>query len=345
MKAFGRMKGPRGMKASGRMKEPRERKVAGRMEVSERLEDLGGMKDSERMEGSGEMKGSGRMKDSEKMEVPKRMKASGKEGGPEKEQGTRKQRRPIGVRTPLALSLVAAVLLVFSAANSSRAALTYYSENYSAEFQMFDIGVTLLENGEEVSWRNYTQKDDVWQEGGGELLTHLLDGEAGGKIQPGKAYGEKLSVRNSGSIDQYVRVTLYRYWEDKDGNRVTDVPPGLIELGLAGDGWVEDPSAGTEERVVLYYTGILPAGQETPALSETLTIKEEAAFMTAGRGGQGSEGTDGGSGNSPAYRYNALRFVLEAEVNAVQTHNAEDAIKSAWGVDVSVGADGSLRLK
>ena len=156
---------------------------------------------------------------------------------------------------------------------------------------------------------------------------------------------EELSVRNSGSIDQYVRVTLYRYWEDKDGNRVTDAPPELIELGLAGNGWVEDPSAGTEERMVLYYTGILPAGQETPALSETLTIREEAAFMTAGRGVQGSEGTDGGSGNSPAYRYNALRFVLEAEVNAVQTHNAEDAIKSAWGVDVSVGTDGSISLR
>ena len=285
------------------------------------------------------MKAFGRMKG------PRGMKASGKEGRPEKEPGTRKQKKAMGVRTPLALSLAAAILLVFSAANSSRAALTYYSENYSAEFQMFDIGVTLLENGEEVSWRNYTQKDDVWQEGGGGLLTHLLDGEAGGKIQPGKAYGEKLSVRNSGSIDQYVRVTLYRYWEDKDGNRVTDVSPGLIELELAGNGWVEDPSAGTEERVVLYYTGILPAGQETPALSKTLTIKEEAAFMTAGGDGQGNEGTGGGSGNRPAYRYNGLRFVLEAEVNAVQTHNAEDAIKSAWGVDVSVGTDGSISLR
>lgn len=285
------------------------------------------------------MKAFGRMKG------PRGMKASGKEGRPEKEPGTRKQKKAMGVRTPLALSLAAAILLVFSAANSSRAALTYYSENYSAEFQMFDIGVTLLENGEEVSWRNYTQKDDVWQEGGGGLLTHLLDGEAGGKIQPGKAYGEKLSVRNSGSIDQYVRVTLYRYWEDKGGNRVTDVSPGLIELELAGNGWVEDPSAGTEERVVLYYTGILPAGQETPALSKTLTIKEEAAFMTAGGDGQGNEGTGGGSGNRPAYRYNGLRFVLEAEVNAVQTHNAEDAIKSAWGVDVSVGTDGSISLR
>ena len=42
-----------------------------------------------------------------------------------------------GVRTAWVLFTAAAVLLLFSAANSSRAALTYYSENYSAEFQMF----------------------------------------------------------------------------------------------------------------------------------------------------------------------------------------------------------------
>ena len=76
---------------------------------------------------------------------------------------------------------------------------------------------------------------------------------------------------------------------------------------------------------MLYYTGIVPAGGQTPALSDTLTIKGGTGLMLADRDG--------------------LRFMLEAEVNAVQTHNAEDAIKSAWGVDVSVGADGSLSLK
>ena len=250
-----------------------------------------------------------------------------------------------GVRTAWGIFTAAAVLLLFSAANSSRAALTYYSENYSAEFQMFDIGVTLLENGNEASWRNYTQKDDVWQEGGGELLSHLLDGEAGGKIQPGKAYSEELSVRNSGSIDEYVRVILYCYWEDKDGNRVTDVSPGLIELGLTGNGWVEDASASTEERKVVYYTGILPAGQQTPALSDTLTINEKAALMMSGGEGREEAGDNGSTGQATAYGYDGLRFVLEAEVNAVQTHNAEDAIKSAWGVDVSVGANGNLNLR
>lgn len=243
------------------------------------------------------------------------------------------------------LSGLALALLLFGAAGSSRAALTYYSENYSAQFRMFDIGVTLLENGREVSWRNYAQKDDQWQEGGGELLSGLLDGETDGKIRPGKAYEEKLSVRNSGSIDEYVRVVIYRYWEDKDGNRVTDVSPGLIDLGLPGNGWVEDVTASTEERIVLYYTGILPAGGETTALSDTLTIKEDAAVMMAEGAAGGQELADAETrSDSGAYSYHGLRFVLEAEVNAVQTHNAEDAIKSAWGVDVSVGADGSLNL-
>lgn len=253
------------------------------------------------------------------------MKGSERKGKLRKEKGIPRRKTAKRARIPLVLSLAAALLLVFSAANSSRAALTYYSENYSAEFQMFDIGVTLLENGNEVSWRNYARKDDEWQEGGGELLSSLLDGENGGKIQPGKAYSEELSVRNSGSIDEYVRVAIYRYWEDGDGNRVMDVSPELIDLELTGNGWVEDLYASTEERTVLYYTGIVPAGGQTPALSDTLTIKGGTGLVLADRDG--------------------LRFMLEAEVNAVQTHNAEDAIKSAWGVDVSVGADGSLSLK
>ena len=45
------------------------------------------------------------------------------------------------------------------------------------------------------------------------------------------------------------------------------------------------------------------------------------------------------------YDYDGASFVVEAEVDAVQTHNAQSAIKSAWGVDVEVGADGTLRLR
>ena len=36
------------------------------------------------------------------------------------------------------------------------------------------------------------------------------------------------------------------------------------------------------------------------------------------------------------YTYDGYTFTLEAEVDAIQTHNAKDAIKSAWGIDVNV---------
>ena len=36
------------------------------------------------------------------------------------------------------------------------------------------------------------------------------------------------------------------------------------------------------------------------------------------------------------YSYDGLKFVLEAEAEGVQTHNAQDAIHSAWGRKVTI---------
>jgi hypothetical protein len=35
------------------------------------------------------------------------------------------------------------------------------------------------------------------------------------------------------------------------------------------------------------------------------------------------------------YKYDGVEFHVDVEVDAVQTHNAEDAIRSAWGVEAS----------
>ena len=43
------------------------------------------------------------------------------------------------------------------------------------------------------------------------------------------------------------------------------------------------------------------------------------------------------------YDYDGLQFCVEASVDAVQEHNAEDAILSAWGRKVSI-SNGSLSL-
>ena len=53
------------------------------------------------------------------------------------------------------LLAVAVVLLLCSTIGSTRAALTYYSENYTAEITVSQIGVSLLENGDIVTRRDY----------------------------------------------------------------------------------------------------------------------------------------------------------------------------------------------
>lgn len=273
--------------------------------------------------------------------------------------------RSKGAYTTWLLFGTAVLLLLGSVAGSSQAALTYYSENYSAELRMFDIGVTLMENGKEVSWRNYTQKDDEWDEGGSALLTYLLNNQEDGKetygeIQPGRQYEEELCVKNTGNIDQYVRVMIYRYWVDapKEGEdpipveereKRRDISPEWIRLNpwIEKDkmpsefqGWVLDENASTKERTVLYYTGILKTGDVSLPFADKLAIDKEVAKKVTI-----TETVDGNYKTiTMTYDYDGVEFVLEIDVDAVQTHNADDAIRSAWGVDVTVDADGNLRL-
>lgn len=251
------------------------------------------------------------------------------------------ERKKHGPLAALALLAAAAVLLAISGTQTARAALTYFSQDYAAQVQMYDIGVTLIENGQDVSWRNYTRRDDVWNETTGTLLQSLLP--AGEQLQLGRSYPEAIAVRNTGSIDQYVRVKLYTYWTNADGSKNTELSPDWIDLHLtAGSGWVEDTSARTAERRVLYYTNILPTGAAAPALSDTLTINDGlAAKVTETR----ATNAAGQTVITTTYDYDGVQFNLEAEVDAVQTHNAADAILSAWGVRVNITDDGRLSLQ
>lgn len=240
---------------------------------------------------------------------------------------------------PALLLSASAVLLLLSTVGSTRAALTYYSENYAVEVTVSSIGVSLLENGEMVSYRNYDK--DKWNEGGGELLAHML--EEGEELTPGKSYEEVLAVANSGAIDSYVRVILNKSWLDSEGKVDTTLSPDLVDLNLQlGNGWIEDEAASTSERTVLYYTGILPSGQSTPAFSDTLKVNPE---ITAKVTEEITTDAKGYQTITTTYTYDDYRFQLDAEVDAVQTHNAQDAIKSAWGIDVDIAADGSLSLR
>ncbi len=240
---------------------------------------------------------------------------------------------------PILLLCASVGLLLLSTVGSARAALTYYSENYAMEVTVSSIGVTLEENGEPVSYRNYIE-DDWSDSGSGQLLQHMLE-ETEGKLVPGRHYREALSVTNSGAIDSYVRVVLFRSWRDADRRKDTELSPELIGIHLTQDsGWILDEEASTPERLVLYYTKVLPVGGSTPALCDSLSVSPEifsAVTETVTETGEGKR-------IAMAYQYDGYWMSLEAEADAVQTHNAAEAIKSAWGVDVDVSEDGSLSL-
>jgi hypothetical protein len=243
------------------------------------------------------------------------------------------------------LFALAVVLLLGSSVGGARAALTYYSETYSSRLQMYDIGVTLNENGNAVSWRDYNaDSNGTWSQTSGVLLADMLG--QGENVVLGKAYPEAISVTNSGTIDEYVRVSLYTYWLDKDGNKMQELSPALIQLHLLCDqtgydnGWLLDEAATTAERTVLYYRSILPAGTTSVPLSDTLTVDG----LVASKVTQETKTEGGYTTIVTTYDYDGVQFQLEARVDAVQTHNAADAIWSAWGRRVSV-SDGALSLE
>lgn len=233
-------------------------------------------------------------------------------------------------KKPALVLTAAALLLVGSTVGSTRAALTYYSENYSAQMNMQSIGVSLLENDKVVSSRDYVSNNEWKGTSQGTLLTNLLGKDE--TFTPGKKYNEAISVKNSGTIDTFVRVIITKSWQDEEGNKYTNLSPDLIELNfLTDNGWQIAKDQSTTERTVLYYTKAVAAGDSTPALSDTLRIKPSIAKDV-------TKHVDGNT-ITYTYKYNGYTFHIDAEVDAVQTHNAKDAIKSAWGVDVNVSDD------
>ena len=216
------------------------------------------------------------------------------------------------------LLIAAIVILAFSTVQTSRAALNYVSENYVVGISMKNIDIQILENGTAVS-------------GNDGLLTWMGENET---VIPGKHYDERIALKNSGTIDEYVRATVYRYWE-KDGVKQTNLDPNLIGLKI-GDDWVEDSESATAERRVFYYSQKQGPESITSNLIEGIIVDGMLPIKV-------SQTTEGNT-IITNYDYDGLRFVIEVEANAVQTHNAESAIKSAWGIAVKINEDGSLSL-
>ena len=249
-----------------------------------------------------------------------------------------KKRKKSFPKITVLLLAASAVLLVGSGVGSARAALTYYSENYSAQMNMQSIGVSLVENDAVVSSRDYVSDNEWSGSTEGTLLANMLGEDE--KFTPGKRYNEAISVKNSGNIDTFVRVILTRSWQDAEGKKNTSLSPDLIELNyLTDNGWVIADDQSTPERTVLYYSKLLNSGETSKAFADTLSIDPQVATKVT----QTTATENGYTTITTTYDYDGLQFCVEASVDAVQEHNAEDAILSAWGRKVSI-SNGSLSL-
>ena len=256
-------------------------------------------------------------------------------------------------RLPILLAVIAIAALIASTVGGARAALTIKSDEYETQFEMYHIGITLNENGKPLAWRNY--RDEAWyvdtptyKNGRATLLGNMqtMDGEPAEDFAYGTMYKEELSVTNSGAIDEYVRVTVRKYWQDESGEEMTkntDLDPSMIDLHLTeGSGWIEDTTLNDPERTVLYYTKPLKIGEVSPLFADTLTVSGDVKKHVT----QTTETKDDGTVVvKNTYTYDGVTFCIDVEADGVQTHNAEDAISSAWGRAVDIDESGTLSFK
>lgn len=245
------------------------------------------------------------------------------------------------------LFLLALVLLSVGTIGGTQAALSIRSRDYDTSFDMDHIGVALWENGGKVAERTFqdvvngkpiepTSKD----------LTLDLGNDA--EILIGKQYPFSLQAENTGTIDEYVRISVWKYWVDKDGNKITDnsyLPrhilldyqsntdvPERMEDSYNTSAWLRDESAHTDERDIYYYRSVLvPEAFTDPLFSHMSASKYTAKDAIV------ETSTDNNVTKTVyRYAYNDCSFVVEVVVDVVQTHHAAKAINSAWGTNGTV---------
>ena len=218
---------------------------------------------------------------------------------------------------------MAVLLLVFGSVGGARAALNLQSDIYESQLETTSINVAITEGDEVVS--------NVMMLSSGDMVSRT--GNPPDKtFKIGKVYDLPLSVTNNGSIDEYVRVTVYQYWVNLDENTVVSstgwfdgsgtkdrsLDPGLIKLGFS-DGWTKDTAASsTPERTVYYYPDILEPGQSVQFLQSVRVDSSIVKLVEVVNG-------------KYVYSYNGKGFVLEIQADAVQTHNGDAARISSWG--------------
>lgn len=260
------------------------------------------------------------------------------------------------------LALLAAAMLLFGAggATATRAALNIQSDYYVAHFYLNHLQVHLLENGKDVcGGKNNLDGSSKITGVLGRGLDSFNESTGLGVAEPGKLYESRIAAKNGNNVDEFVRLTIRKYWVEKepaaDGSLVkaAKMNPEWIHLTYNGseDGntgaWAENKAEATDESRTFYYKSVLPANATTADLFNQIRIDGKLAEL----GKTTTHVEDGKTIFTYEYKYDGYSFRIEADVQAIQTHNINQAIKSQWGVDNVTGTynsdngTGSLTVK
>ena len=236
-------------------------------------------------------------------------------------------------RKTLALIAAAALLFAGGTFTATRAVLNIFSPEHFLEFETSNQAVRLIENGKDP-----TDK----------LLTTLNN-----KVSPGKNYTEELTAKNYSDVSQFVRVIVRKYWMDGenkahsfDGDTVTVPDPSKIKLTLANNSlWQKNELESTVERDVYYYKNAVPSGGVTEPLTSKIKVDSSVADPFTRDPDIDPAQIPAGTVITYVYDYDGYKICLEAEAQSIQTHNAQEAVMSIWGMPNVTVSGSTLTVK
>lgn len=228
-------------------------------------------------------------------------------------------------KNPLLILILGLVVISAGSITATRAAMVYQSAAERVNFSTAEISVDV----EELVDDSFIS---VGEQNG--LTFPEIANDDSFKI--GKNYSENVRIVNNSNEEtgysEYVRVIVRKSWY-KDGKN-TNLDPSLIKLDIA-DGWFLNESESTAEQSVYYKTSPLGCGNATPFLTG-ITVDNKVTTLVTQKETESSIESE--------YLYSGESLKIEIQGDAVQTHNAEDAIYAAWGVNVKCDAvdDGNI---
>lgn len=141
---------------------------------------------------------------------------------------------------------------------------------------------------------------------------------------PGDKIPEAIYVDNIKDNPLYLRVTLHKSWEDRNGEKNPEADANYISiLTDQKQDWIIQDDDENGEEMYFYYRKPLNAKESTSKIMDFIQI-----------------------GNIPSKEqnlYTGLSIAFDVEADAIQVIGAEDAMLSEWGLEVKIDADGVLQ--